>query len=466
MSIPRHIFKQYDIRGLMGEEITEDLAENIGRAYAQFLRNELPPDKPLTVVIGRDMRESSVPYQNRLMAGLVKSGVRVLDIGLVSTPAFYFGVGHLNADGGIMVSASHNPAQYNGFKLTRSNAVPISGETGIQEIAKMVEIADPPPARGGVRGGGSAAAGSIESVEGIPELAARAEFEHAGTHPIKNMKIVVDTANGMGAQYLDEFFKLVDADVTWMFRDFDGSFPNHEADPFKEENTEAIREKVLEIGADLGITTDGDGDRIFFVDDKGRAVTPAVLRGLLAQINLRDHPGATVCYDIRPGKITQDMIVEAGGIPSVTRVGHSLIKEQMRSVGAVFGGESSGHFFYAFPTGVYEGPVTVATQILQEVTRRGMKLSEIVEPLERYVHSGEMNFTVQDKDGMMKKLVEKYHDGELTTLDGITITYPDFWFNVRASNTEPKLRLNLEALDRATMESRRDEIVAVIKENA
>ncbi|KKW33099.1 MAG: Phosphomannomutase [Candidatus Uhrbacteria bacterium GW2011_GWA2_52_8d] len=280
------------------------------------------------------------------------------------------------------------------------------------------------------------------------------------------MKIVVDSANGMGAQYFDELFKLVDADVTRMFWEYDGSFPNHEADPFKEENTEAIRAKVVEVGADLGITTDGDGDRIFFIDDKGHLVTPAVLRGLLAQIVLRDHPGSTICYDIRPGKITRDMIVEAGGIPSVTRVGHSLIKEQMRKEQAVFGGESSGHFFYAFPTGVYEGPVTVATQILQEVTRRGIRLSEIVEPLERYVHSGEINFTVEDKDGMMHKLTQIFSDGELTTLDGITITYPDFWFNVRGSNTESKLRLNLEAIDRKTMESRRDEIVAVIKEGA
>ncbi|MCR4314044.1 MAG: phosphomannomutase/phosphoglucomutase [Candidatus Uhrbacteria bacterium] len=457
MSIPRHIFKQYDIRGLVEEEITDELAGQIGRAYAQFLRKELPEGIRMTIVVGRDMRESSVRYEERLMKGLVQSGVRVLDVGLVSTPAFYFAVGHLKAHGGMMVSASHNPAQYNGFKLTRANAVPISGDTGIQEIADMVEIGSIGPI---------GLMGEIQQVPGIPALAAKAEFEHAGSHSIKRMKIVVDSANGMGAQYLDELFRLIDVDVTRMFWDFDGSFPNHEADPFKAENTKAICEKVLELGADIGITTDGDGDRIFFVDDKGRVVEPAILRGLLAQITLRDHPGATVCYDIRPGKITRDMIVEAGGVPSVTRVGHSLIKEQMRSVGAVFGGESSGHFFYAFPMGVYEGPVTVVTQILQEVTHQGKKLSEMVEPLMRYAHSGEINFTVQDKTGMMQSLVEKYKDGELMTLDGITITYPTFWFNVRASNTESKLRLNLEAVDRPTMETRRDEIVAFIKENA
>jgi phosphomannomutase len=452
---PKHIFKQYDIRGLVDTEITSELAYQIGLAYATFLSKEIAEGSQLTVVVGRDMRESSVKYQESLMRALVESGARVLDVGLVSTPAFYFSVGHLKAHGGIMVSASHNPAAYNGFKLTRANAVPISGDTGILEIARMVE---------GGKEVGRWEGGQVKNIEGIPVLAAHAEFEHTGKHPIKRMKIVVDTANGMGAQYMDELFKIINADVTKMFWDFDGTFPNHEADPFKPENTRALCEKVVELGADVGIATDGDGDRIFFVDDKGKPVAPAILRGLLAQIVLRDNPGATICYDIRPGKITRDMIEEVGGKPSVTRVGHSLIKEQMRKVSAVFGGESSGHFLYVFPTGVYEGPVTVATQILQEITRQGRSLSEIVEPLERYVHSGEMNFTVQDKEAVMHALKEKYHDGELNELDGITITYPFFWFNVRASNTESKLRLNLEAVDRATMERYRDEIVAFIKE--
>ena len=459
MTFPKHIFKQYDIRGLINEEINPELAEKIGIAYAQFLSEEGGAGKGLLVVVGRDTRESSVEYQQRLMKGLVSQGVRVFDVGLVSTPAFYFCVGHLSADGGIMVSASHNPAQYNGFKLTRAMAIPISGDTGIQEIARMVEEMEQIPE-------GAGEPGFVEPVEGLPVLSVAAEFAYAGKHPINKMKIVVDTANGMGAQYMDAFFDLVSADVTRMYWDFDGSFPNHEADPFKPENTEAIRQKVLETGADLGITTDGDGDRIFFIDDKGRLVTPAVLRGMLAQIVLRDYPGATICYDIRPGKITRDMIEEVGGVPSVTRVGHSLIKEQMRSQGAVFGGESSGHFFYAFPTGVYEGPVTVATQILQEITRVGKPLSEIVEPLERYAHSGEINFVVKDKDAVVQALKETYADGELSELDGITITYPTFWFNVRGSNTEPKLRLNLEAVDETTMTAKRDELVAFIQNHS
>jgi phosphomannomutase len=457
MSFPKHIFKQYDIRGLVDSEITPALAKNIGKAYATFMHKEKGSDAPLLIVVGRDMRETSVPYQDALMEGLVEHGVRVLDIGLVSTPTFYYGVGHLKADGGIMVSASHNPAAYNGFKMTRALAVPISGDTGIMEIRDMVESDEYEDVRDG---------GDLREVVGTPILSSKAEFEFASEGEIKKFKIVADSANGMGAQFLDELFKKIDADVTRMYWDFDGSFPNHEADPFKLENIKDLQEKVLELGADLGITTDGDGDRIFFIDDKGRLVTPAVLRGMLSQIALREHPGATICYDIRPGKITEDMILEAGGTPSVTRVGHSLIKEQMRDVGAVFGGESSGHFFYAFPTGTYEGPVTVAANILKEMTRIGKPLSEIVEPLERYVHSGEINFVVEDKVGMMDALTKKYSEGELNKLDGISISFEDFWFNVRASNTEPKLRLNLEAVDTETMEAKRDEIIAFIKENA
>lgn len=454
MDIPRHIFKKYDIRGLVDTEITPELAKKIGKAYA-LLRQKEVPNKQITVVVGRDMRDSSKNYQNELMEGLVESGVNVLDIGLISTPAFYFGVGYLDADGGIMVSASHNPAAYNGFKLTREKAIPVSGETGIMDIADLVEADDFVDVK---------EPGLIEAVDDIAEKSAKAEFEYAGDHSIKKFKIVADSANGMGSQYLDELFKLIDVDVTRMYWDFDGNFPNHEADPFKDENTDDLQKKVVELGADLGIATDGDGDRIFFIDNKGKKVTPSVVRGLLSQIVLRDNPGATICYDIRPGKITEDMIVESGGVPSVTRVGHSLIKEQMRDVNAPFGGESSGHFFYEFKTGVYEGPVTVAAQILQEITRLGKDLSEIVEPLDaRYVHSGEINFEVDDKEGAIARIKNQYSDGELNELDGISITYEDYWFNVRASNTESKLRLNLESVDRESMEKHRDKIISLIK---
>ncbi len=451
MQIIKQIFKKYDIRGLVDSEVTPELAFAVGKGFAALLSQEIHGQ--MSVAVGRDMRPSSLELQALVMDGLMHSGVHVIDIGLVSTPAFYFGVSHTNASGGIMVSASHNPAAYNGFKLTRARAVPVSGDTGILELARIIETEAYLPV----------VQGSRKMITNIPALDVREQMRFSGVLPIKPMKIVADSGNGMGAQYLDETFVHIDADVTRLFWEFDGTFPNHEADPFKLENTEALRRKVVELGADVGIATDGDGDRIFFVDDQGELLAPAILRGLLAQIMLRDHPGATVCYDIRPGKITRDMIEEAGGIPSITRVGHSLIKEQMQKDGAVFGGESSGHFFYAFPAGVFEGPVTVVMQMLQEITRQGKSLSQIVAPLRRYVHSGEMNFRVSDPVVVMQRIKNRFIDGEQNELDGISVSYPTFWFNVRGSNTEPLVRLNLEAVDRETMETKRDELRTLIE---
>lgn len=454
INVPKHIFKAYDIRGLIDSEVTPELAYQIGRAFVTLRGRELP-DRQLRIVVGEDMRPSSPGLAKELMRGLVDGGANVVHVGLVSTPAFYFSINFAGADGGVMVSASHNPAAFNGFKLVRDSAIPVSGDTGIMELAQIIESENYDL---GER------VGTIEELSGVPARAALAEIEFVGVAPIKKFKIVADSANGMGAQYLDELFKATDLEVTKMFWDLDGTFPNHEADPFKEENCEAIKNKVIELGADLGITTDGDGDRIFFVDGHGEVVEPAILRGVLARVNLRRHPGAKICYDIRPGKITEDLIREAGGVPVVTRVGHSLIKEKMRESGAVFAGESSGHFFYQFANGYFEGPVAVTLQFLQELTASGQSCSDFVKPFRRYVHSGEINFKVADKEKMIALIKDKFNEGELLELDGISITYPNFWFNVRPSNTESLLRLNLEAVDRATMEAKRDEIIALLSE--
>lgn len=452
MALPHHIFKAYDIRGLIDSEVTPELAYQIGKAFVTLRTQELP-GRPLRIVVGEDMRPSSPGLAKELMRGLMEAGADVVHIGLVSTPAFYFSIDFAKADGGIMVSASHNPAAYNGFKLVRNSAIPVSGETGILELARIIEsnayVSAMRPA-------------TFEELAGVPQAAVQAEIDFVGSGAVNRLKIVADSANGMGAQYLDELFHTLDVDVTRMFWEFDGTFPNHEADPFKEENLAAIKSKVVELSADLGISTDGDGDRIFFVDNLGETVEPAIIRGVIAQINLRRYAGATICYDIRPGKITEDMIREAGGVPVVTRVGHSLIKEKMREVGAIFAGESSGHFFYQFGDAYYEGPVAVALQFLQELTASGKTCAEFVAPLRRYVHSGEINFKVADKAHALKTIKEKFADGQLVEIDGISISYPTFWFNVRASNTESVLRLNLEATDRATMEMKRDEIVALL----
>lgn len=443
----------YDIRGLINDELSPAFAYNLGKAFATFLRQEVGKTQP-SVVVGRDMRPSGVQYQQSLMQGLMASGCEVQDIGLVSTPAFYFGVSHTKADGGIMVSASHNPAEYNGFKLTRAQAVPISGETGIQEIARiMAEDAFDAPEE----------EGRMVAVADIPALHVNAEFTFAGIHRLPHFSIVADAANGMGAQYLDLAFDQLDSNITRLFWELDGTFPNHEADPFKPENTVDLRKKVVEVGADLGIATDGDGDRIFFIDDKGELVDPAIVRGIVAQAMLRHTPGATICYDIRPGKITEDMIREAGGVPVVTRVGHALIKERMKEVGAIFAGESSGHFYMKMPEGIYEAPVATMLVMLSEMMRsEGKKLSEIVAPLRKYAHSGEINYKVDDKAAALARLKEHYKDGQWVELDGLSVTYPDYWFNVRASNTESLLRLNLEAVDSVTMMKMRDEVAKII----
>lgn len=454
MQIPRHIFKAYDVRGLIDDELTPELCTVIGRAFATLLRKE-NPEGALKVAVGRDMRESSPAYQAAVVEGLRMCGVDVVDIGLVSTPAFYFGVGDTGADGGVMVSASHNPAEYNGCKFVRAKAVPVSGDGGIYEMADTIEK------EAFVE---SDARGELSSVEGVPEKFVNMSIDFAEPDPISKFKVAIDTANGMGAQYLDDLLTHLDLDVTKMYWELDGTFPNHEANPFKYENNKDLEAKIVEVGADVGIATDGDGDRIFFFDELGKMIDPAIVRGVIAQVVLRSYPGAAIGYDIRPGKITQDLIEEAGGKPFVTRVGHSLIKERMIEKDAVFSGESSGHFYYRYDTGSYDGPVTVAVQFLQELTRSGMKASEFVGQFERYVHSGEINFEVEDKTAMIEKIKQHFADGEFNDLDGISITYDDFWFNVRPSNTESLLRLNLEAVDQATMEQRRDEIIALIQE--
>lgn len=453
MVIPKNVFKAYDIRGLVGDELTPLFAYDLGKAFATFIREEKGKAKPV-VTVGRDMRPSSFELQRMLMEGLMVSGCDVKDIGLVSTPAFYFGVSKTEADAGIMISASHNPAKYNGFKLTRERAIPIGGDTGIKEIARIMEreLFDVP-----------GAVGQVEVIEGIPALHVAAEMAFAKVHQLPRFKIVADSANGMGAQYLDLAFKEIECDVTRMYWELDGTFPNHEADPFKAENTEALRAKVVEMGADLGIATDGDGDRIFFIDNKGELVDPAIVRGVIARAMLRRYPGATICYDIRPGKITEDMIREAGGMPVVTRVGHALIKEKMREVDAVFAGESSGHFYMKMPEGSYEAPVATMLVFLSELMKaEGKTLAELVAPLKKYAHSGEINFHVEDKAGALKRLKEHFKDGDQNELDGLSVEYKTYWFNVRASNTEPVLRLNLEAADKTTMEKMRDAVAGII----
>ena len=453
--IDTSIFKAYDLRGVYPDQIDADVAYKVGRAYVTLIRQE-QPDKELKIVVGADMRTSTPELKAALIKGLTESGVNVIDIGLSSTPTFYFAVAHYGYDGGVMVSASHNPAEYNGFKMTRAGAVPISGDTGIEDIKQMVVN------EAFVQ---SKTTGKTEIKEGVLDDEYESQVKEMGLSPekIKPFKIVVDAANAMGALDVEKMFAQTNCELIKINFELDGSFPSHEADPLKEENMELTKKAVIEHKADLGISPDGDGDRYFFIDDTGKSMRQEILRGIMAQMALKDNPGATVCYDIRPGKITKDMIEEVGGKASVTKVGHSLIKEQMIKEGAIFGGESSGHYFYKFKSGSYEAPIVLVLKFLEFLSEQNKPLSQVIKPLQVYFHSGEINSTVSDPQAVMTQLETTYSDAEISKLDGITITYPEYWFNVRASNTEPKLRLNLEAVSKEKMEEKRDEVLAVIR---
>jgi phosphomannomutase len=307
--------------------------------------------------------------------------------------------------------------------------------------------------------------GDVSEREDVLDEELRVSLEHADLGKIKPLKVVADVANSMGAPFLDKLFSKLPCTLIRMNFELDGSFPVHQADPFQEKNIADLKRKVVSEGADLGLATDGDGDRIFFVDDKGELVEPAIIRGLLAKIVLREHPGATICYDIRPGKITYDMIVENGGKPVVTRVGHSLIKAHAIDENAIFAGESSGHFFLDIGHGFFEVPMIVALKILEEISVENRNFSEIIRPLKKYHHSGEINSEVANKEAKMKELAERYKDaGNISWLDGVTIEFDDYWFNVRPSNTEPLLRLNLEAETKDIMEQKRDEVLKIIRQ--
>jgi len=450
------IYKAYDIRGIYGSELDEDVAYRTARAYAQLIQAELP-GKVMQIALGADMRVSSPSLKQSVLQGLLDEGVQVVDIGLVSTPAFYFAVARYGYDGGMMVSASHNPPQYNGLKLVRAGGVPVSQDTGIMTIRDAV-IANATFTE-------KKSGGAVTQRNDIVKDDVQYGIDYATIAGIKPFKIVADAANAMGATYLDELFKHLPCQLIKMNFELDGTFPAHEADPFKESNNQALMERVVAEQADLGIATDGDGDRIFFVDSAGKMIDPAIVRGLLAKVFLEEFPGATICYDIRPGRITRDMIEAADGKPSVTKVGHSLIKEQAIREEAVFAGESSGHFFVKMDHGMFEAPCIVTLKLLQYFSRSNQPTAEQVKPYRKYSHSGEINSTVTDKTAIMQQIRTQYGPTALHTsdLDGITVEYADYWFNVRASNTESLLRLNLEATTPELCASKTKELLAIIR---
>lgn len=460
LPINSEVFKAYDIRGIYGRDFDEELAYLLGLAFVQLRKND--PDccdgRKLRIAVGADMRLSSQSLKASLLRGLTDAGADAIDIGLAATPVLYFVVGKKDYDGGIVVSASHNPKEWNGFKLVRAKSVPVSGETGIETLKDMILGGKLKPAK--IPGSVSLEKETLFMKIPYTMRATSGAVEALKKHPLK---IVADPANGMGATYFSEIFKGLPGELIPLNFNLDGTFPAHEADPLKEENLAQLKEAVLKNKADLGIATDGDGDRIFFVDNEGQTIDPAIVRGLLAREFLRVRPGAKIGYDVRPGRVTVDLIKEAGGIPVMTRVGHSLIKEQMIKEDIYFAGESSGHFYLNGEFGCFEYPITITLKFIGAIAASGLSAADYVRPYKKYFHSGEINIEASDKETIFQKLLTAYPAGEASCLDGLSINYPDFWFNVRGSNTEPKLRLNLEATTKETMEKRRDEVLKIMR---
>jgi len=447
------VFKAYDLRGIYQVDFDEELAYKLGLSFVEFRAQELGR-RDMKLVVASDMRLSSPKLKESLTRGMVEAGATVVDIGLASTPTFYFAVAHYNYDGGIQVSASHNPKNWNGFKIVRERAVPVGEKTGLDWLKDQVFYGQTSP---------SAREGSVIKQEGVVADQVAHDLSFVDVTQIKPLKVAVDTANGMGAHYLEELFKHLPCELVKMNWELDGYFPAHEADPFKKENVVDLGKKVVEVKADLGITTDGDADRIFFVAEDGQPIEAGVARAILAKIFLAEKPGAKIAYDVRPGRITRDIIEANGGQPLVTHVGHALIKAQAIAEHAYFAGESSGHFYLNMDEGCYEVPMIAALKILVELSTAGVPMSEYLKPYQKYFHSGEINIKVEDAEAKIKAVRSAYRDGRQSEMDGISVEFDDYWFNVRASNTEPLLRLNLEATTKEIMEAKRDEILTLLK---
>lgn len=434
------IFKAYDIRGIYPNQLNEEMAEKIGRAFVSFT-------KAKKVVIGRDMRPHSVPLFKAMAKGITEQGADVIDIGLCSTPMSYHANGKLGADGSIMITASHNPAEWNGFKLCRENAIPISGATGIADIEKCVKDQSWEK---------SSKVGKISTYDIAPEYA---EFLRSHAAMNKKLKIVVDYANAMGSSEIagiEDLFEIIP-----LYKELDGTFPNHEANPLEFETLHAIREKVKETGAAFGAAFDGDADRCGFIDDKGEIIPMDLFTALIAQ-DILAHGPATILYDLRSSWSVKECIEQNGGKAIMSRVGHAFIKSQMREYGAVFAGELSGHYYYK-ENFVAESQGLSCIKLANLICKTNKKVSDLVAPLRKYFASGEINSKVGDVASVLSKIKAKYSNGKLFELDGVSVEFADWWFNVRSSNTEPLVRLIVEARDKKTMETKRDELLSIIR---
>jgi len=438
------IFKAYDVRGVYPDELDEDAARRIGTAFARFAESP-------TVLVGRDMRVSSGPLAQAFISGVNDAGVDAVDLGLVSTDLVYFASGDRSLPGA-MFTASHNPAQYNGIKFCRAGAAPVGQDSGLSQIKALATAGvDALPRRG--------------SIERADLLGAFADHLLGLVKPdaMRPLTVVVDAANGMGGKVVPAVFDRLPFRLVPLYFELDGTFPNHPADPIQPSNLVDLQRAVLDEKADIGLAFDGDADRVFLVDEKTELVSGSLTTALVARRVLSGEPGATIIYNVICSRVVREVIAENGGNAVRSRVGHSFIKELMATTGAAFAGEHSGHYYFRDNYRADSG-LLAALYILETMSLEGKTLSELLAPLRRYADSGEINIEVDDQGRVIERIAAAFADGSADRLDGLTVEYGDWWFNVRPSNTEPLLRLNVEANDETLLAERTEEIVKLIKE--
>ena len=442
------IFKAYDVRGIYGENLDEAVAYRIGRAAAQYLR---VPD----IAVGRDMRNSSPQLAAALLRGITDQGVNAIDLGMTTTDGLYFAVGKFNYSAGVMITASHNPGKYNGMKFCRAQAFPISLESGLAEIRDLALSGTYPE---------PSTKGHLMNHD-ISDAFVKHALSFIDVNNVRPLKVVIDAGNGMAGMIMPKVFQHLPCTLIPLYFELDGNFPHHPASPIEPENMVDVKKKVREVGADLGAAFDGDADRMFPVDEHGNLVDGSMVIASVSNSLLHKFPGSTILYNLIVSKSVPELINKLGGKAVRTRVGHSYIKAEMRQLNGIFGGEHSGHFYFRDNWFADSGLIAFLI-MLELVSVENKPLSELLVPLDRGVRSGEINSTVRDVQGKLHALEEHFSKAAQSVdhLDGITIDFGDWWFNVRPSNTEPLLRLNVEANSRALMEQQRDEVLAFIRQ--
>jgi len=456
MNINPGIFKGYDIRAIYPTDIDEEKISNIVKAIYAFFIKDYKEARPFTVVVGTDMRTSSPSLTKSAIKTLVELGANVIDIGIVSTPTFYFSVSHYGYDAGIQITASHNPKEWNGIKIVKKGEkglIKVGRPTGLEEIKEIVLTE---------KFIKSSVEGTISKKPGILEDEINNSLKIAGNPEIKKFKIVADAANAMGSQYINAVAEKIPMDLIRMNFELDGTFPAHQPDPLQKETLIDLQKKVIEEKADLGLAPDGDGDRLFFIDEKGNIVPPTIITSIVSKDLLEKNKGEQIFIDIRYIFTPKKIIEENGGKMVITKVGHAYITEAMNKYGGIFAGESSGHYFFR-ETANSESQMPMILTILKVLSKENKPFSEVVKGYTRSYESGEFNFKVENAENIISAAKEKYEDGVLDEMDGIAINYPTWRFSIRTSNTEPLLRLNVESYLKEEVEQKKEELISLIR---